>query len=155
MKFQQEQFDLLISSYKDAKGAIYDRDARLFLGEEGTTHPPFHECNDSQHAQYVFYVSIRGKTLPLEHGMNSSMIDEERAVEPPEGTAMPYACASGLASHFDKPLEVLAIETEAKQGSLAKWNILLLRDIGDETGYIHNTLLRAMAKVMEEGRAQQ
>ena len=146
MKIAQQSFDAIIEALKKVKDAVYDRDARLFCGGKGTEYPNFEESQDNMHSSYILYATVNGRTLPLEHGMNSSLIDESRAIEPPKDCQMPCAYVSGLASHFDKPLEVLAVETEAKTGIRPKWDIWLVRDVGDSEGYIHDSVARALAK---------
>jgi hypothetical protein len=150
MRIPQEAFENIMKALQGVDGAVYDKDARLFCGGDGTEYPAFGEnhraVGGADFSSYILYATVGGKTLPLEHGMNHSLMDESRAMEVPDGCAMPCAYVSGLASHFDKPLEVLAIETEAKPGIRPKWDVWMVRDIGDKEGYINDSVARAISQ---------
>jgi hypothetical protein len=143
MKLQEETFNQLITALKTVNESIYDKNARLFCGGV-KQFPEFEELVNNVHRCYILYATINGKTLPVEHGINYSMIDLSRAMEAPKEAKKSCAYHLGLASHFDKPLEVLALETEAKEGIKPKWDIWMLRDIGDREGYIQNNVAIAL-----------
>jgi hypothetical protein len=143
MKLNQDEFELLIETLKGIKGIVYDRDARLFLGGEGTQFPAFQD----NHGSYIMYTTISGKTFPLEHGISISMTDKSRAMEPPKDCRLPCAYALGVGYHFDKPLEVLALETKAEEGVRPKWDIYMLRDISDKEGYLNNKVAKSLSKI--------
>jgi hypothetical protein len=146
MRIDGDMFDTLMLGLMYMENAVYDDNARLLCGGKGTPYPAFTERAGSMHSSYILYATVGGRTLPLAHGMNSSLIDQSRAMEPPKGTNMPCAYASGLAYHFDKPLEVLALETPSEEGIKPKWDIWMLRDMGEDDGYLNDSVARALSR---------
>jgi len=146
MKLDQQTFERIMAALKGGDVITYDNNARLFCGGEGTPFPEFEEDDGNVHSSYILYATVDGRTLPLEHGMNSSLTDKSRAMEIPRGANMPCAYDSGLASHFNKPLEVLAIEIPGTDGKTRpKWDLWMVRNVGEQSGYIHDSLAGVLA----------
>lgn len=142
-------FNQVLALLRTLPEAVYDRDARLLCGGTGTKYPAFQERSQfgdsSLISSYILYATVTGETLPLEHGMNSSLLDPARAIPVPHDARFPCAYISGVASHFDVPLEVIAMQTEAKPGIRPKWDIWMLRDEGHKEGYINDSVIAALA----------
>ena len=169
----KERFDKAVEMLKKEPGFIYVRDARLFCAEgPGSKYPLIVEMVDGHTDIIPLYATIQGKTLPANSGLELALYDVERAMPIPIkpkksdedetitfetkrgivygsrnpganiNTAIARVFVTGVASHFGKPLEVVA--KEIKIGYSSKWEIALLRDIGDEIGYVNSSYCNAV-----------
>jgi len=153
MKISRDLFEDTVGTLRAVNGIVYDTDARIFMFEEGTDHPLVHEPI----GDYMFYATVGGETLLMEPGMIGSMHDESRSMAAPEGCPLPPVYFAGIGSHFDKPVEVLAMRSDLNvEGISPKWYVCTVRDVGDRAGFVDDKIAGAVlgsicSKIVEIG----
>jgi hypothetical protein len=149
MKLEREMFEKILVVLKPAKGAVHVRDAKLFAGKDGTEFPPFVEDMRDKDgkpygsASFLIYATDGGKTLPAETAIFPSLADWGA-----HSRCEHSACVTvhaGLDAVIDKPVEVLAVELEGKDGIRPKWEIWMIRD-GTDFGFLHDSVARALSR---------
>jgi hypothetical protein len=151
MKLERPMFDRLLVSLKSVQGVVHVRDAKLFMGQEGTPYAPFVEHRRDTEgrvnggAAYVVYATINCISMPVETGIFPSIADFSECSVPMSSC---HALNAGLDAVIDKPVEVLAVELEGKEGVRPKWQIWMIRD-GTDSGFLHNTVALALSRPAE------
>jgi len=145
VKLDKKAFEHYRDGLKGIKNTIYDQDARFFRGEIVT------EREDEVTNNYAFYATIGGKTMIVTRDTTKLLTDRSTPVEDSErsGGTCPYSAR--IVSHYDKPLEVLARKIIPAETYLSeKWDILLLRDVGNQEGYMNDDLFGMITEDTKE-----
>jgi hypothetical protein len=150
MKLDEENFNWLLELLRKIPNTVYDQQAKIFAGREGTEYPPFEERDGNSIDSYPLYCTIGGKTLPLEKGIILSAFIRDGVTEEDRRQLINRdQCCSmfDYVGFLNRPLEVLAVEVPGKkEGIRDKWAIYLLRRPDTGQGYIHDGVVRRLTQ---------
>jgi hypothetical protein len=145
MRLERELFEKTLAHLKETyEDSQYDGHAELFCGGFHRDFPVLRDHNDGA----VLYATIQNKTLPITPGISLSLMTEHPIelpshvleTESHKKAVIAYVYRYGIPYFFGKSLEMLATETESQMKPSLKWDVLLLRVLGEEHGYCGMTI---------------